>query len=317
MQNYVSIVIPIFNEEGNVSKLSQEIVDVMKTTGYGYEVLFVNDGSIDNTWDLVKKTAKKCKHIRGIDLAGNYGQTLALRAGFAEAQGDIIIAMDGDGQHDPKYLPLFLKHIEDGNELVSGSKEKSPEGRLKSSLSRVVHKIICKISGIELRYFGATFKAYRSYLVKDVNVLGDAHRFLAAIVAKKGMRYKEIPIEIKERRTGKSSYNLGKVFTVLLDLIFLKFVISYMNNPFRLFGLIGGIIFLLGSIATGSILCGWMFFGFHIRQDYIAEFLFSIFLVLIGILFISFGVVAEIGIYNHFSKGNRTPYIIRESTEKS
>jgi hypothetical protein len=147
-------------------------------------------------------------------------------------------------------------------------------------------------------------------------MLGDAHRFLGAVIARKGVRQTEIPITIRERKAGQSSYSLKKVYLVIVDLIFLKFTISYMNKPFRLFGVTGGVMFLIGLIPTIYLLIGSLFFHFNIRVDYIAEFLFSIFMMIIGLLLVSFGLIAEIGIYNYFSRGNHNPYTIRQTTKE-
>ncbi len=308
----VSIVVPMLNEEENVRELVYGVNDVLDSLQYDSEIILINDGSSDNTWTIIMELSNENSKVKGIDLAGNYGQTIALRAGFKEAKGDVIIAMDGDLQHDPKYIPEFLKYIEMGYDMVGGAKENRPEGWFKSRLSDIAHAIICRLSGVNLKYFGATFKAYRSYLLKNSNLIGDAHRFLGAIVAKDGIRYTEFPIDIRERKAGESSYTFSKVFLVLVDLFFLKFIISYMNKPFRLFGVSGGIILFTGFIFTSILTFGSLFFNFHIKEDYIAEFLFSIFLMLFGLLLVSFGLIAEIGIHNYYTRGNE-PYTVRSS----
>ncbi len=316
MNNFISIIAPMYNEEANVAELAKEISEVMKTMPYDYEVIFVNDGSADKTWDVIKELTENDEHLHGIDLAGNYGQTIGLRAGFEKSIGNIIIFMDGDLQHNPKYIPEFMKKIEEGYDMVGGGKARRPEGWIQRNLSRFAHSVICGISGVKMSYFGGTFRAYRRYLLENTNMLGDTHRFLGAIIARKGVRYTEIPIEIRKRKAGNSSYNLKKIFLVIVDLLFLKFTISYMNKPFRLFGVTGGIMFLLGLIPTIYLLIGSLFFHFNIKVDFLAEFLFSIFLMIIGLLLISFGLIAEIGIYNYFSRGNHSPFSIRETSEK-
>ncbi|MDP4274438.1 MAG: glycosyltransferase family 2 protein [Bacteroidota bacterium] len=311
---FVSIVVPSYNEEGNTKLLAEKIIQVMDSLNYAYEVIFVNDGSMDNTWDVIENMSARKPELKGIDLAGNYGQTIALRAGFEQAKGDVVIAMDGDMQHDPVYIPELLKNIEEGYEMVGGAKAKRPDGIFKSFIANIAHHIICRISGVQLSYFGATFKAYRSYLLKNANLLGDSHRFLGAMVARKGIRVKEIPIEIKTRHAGKSNYHLSKMFAVIIDLVFLKFFISYINKPFRLFGVVGGIIFLIGAIFNGYYLFGSIFLHFNLRVDYVAEFLFSIALILVGLILISFGLIAEIGIHNYYVQGKHSPFVIRKKT---
>lgn len=313
----ISIVIPTYNEEGNIAILHQEITTTMQLTNYDYEVLFINDGSIDNSWKEIDELSKTDQHIRGIDLAGNYGQTLALRTGFELAKGDVIIAMDGDLQHDPKYIPDLLAKMEEGYEIVGGSKQVRPEGFFKSLLANFAHFMISRMTGVKMKYFGATFKAYRSYLLKDVNMLGDTHRYLGAIVARKGVKYTEIPIEIRSRGAGKSNYSIKKVFYVVIDLVFLKFSVSYMSKPFRLFGVVGGVILLIGLIPMAYYLISALFFNLDIHSHRLAEFLFTIFLTLFGLMLISFGLVAEIGIHNQYARDDSSPYKIRQTTKNN
>jgi glycosyltransferase involved in cell wall biosynthesis len=311
----ISIVIPTYNEVGNITTLYHEITSAMQLMNYEYEVLFINDGSIDNSWLKIDELSKNDEHIRGIDLAGNYGQTLALRTGFELAKGDVIIAMDGDLQHDPKYIPDLIAKIEEGYEIVGGSKKARPEGFFKTLLANFAHFTISRMTGVKMKYFGATFKAYRSYLLKDVNMLGDTHRYLGALVARNGVKYTEVPIEIRSRGAGKSNYSIKKVFYVIVDLIFLKFSVSYMSKPFRLFGVVGGIILLTGIVPMTYYLISALFFNLDIHSHRLAEFLFAIFLTLFGLLLISFGFIAEIGIHNQYTREDSSPYKIRQTTQ--
>ena len=317
MSESVSIVIPLHNEEANVEELVRGITQAMSPLDNDYEVLLINDGSTDSTWALISALAAKDRRIKGISLGSQYGQTIALRAGFKKACGEIIVAMDGDQQHDPAYLPQFIQTIEEGYDLASGTKAIRPERWFRRFLANFAHFLISRLSGVKMEYFGATFKAYRRYLLQGINLLGDAHRFLGALVAKNGVRVKEIPIQIKKRKGGKSNYSVRKVFQVLLDLLFLKFIVSYMNKPFRLFGAVGGAVFLFGFIFTLILSVGGLFFGIHIKEDFLAEFLFFISCMLIGLFVLCVGILAEIGIYNYYSKTSNEPYIVKESTPKN
>jgi glycosyltransferase involved in cell wall biosynthesis len=221
----ISVVIPIYNEEKNIAELCSRLHQVLSSLPYAFEIILVNDGSTDDSARILAEMSVIFSELKGIDLAGNYGQTIALRAGFELAKGDVIIAMDGDLQHDPADIVRFMKKMEEGYDLVGGAKEKRPDGWLKSKLSAMAHKLISKLAQVDMSYFGATYKAYRSYLLKQTNLLGDSHRFLGAIVARKGIRYTEIPITIYERLHGTSNYKMNKVWKVLLDLIFLKFFV--------------------------------------------------------------------------------------------
>ncbi len=314
----VSIVIPIYNEELNLDELVSRLAETLSSTNYIFEVIVVNDGSSDNSWKKIISLSTKYNFLKGIDLAGNYGQTIALRAGFEASQGEIIIAMDGDLQHNPEDVPRFVELMHQGYDMVGGYKEERPELGFKKWISNTAHFIIQKISGVKMKYFGATFKAYRRYQLDNLNFLGDATRFMGALVLRKGMRFTEIPLKINERKAGTSNYKFSNViFEVILDLIFLKFFLTYMHKPFRLFGVVGIASFLIGLFLIGGILFGFFFLGLKIKENYLAEFLFSIFLIILGFMFFGFGVIAEVGIYNYFLKKNNTLYNIRSKTNNA
>lgn len=309
---FVSIVVPLYNEEGNVKELVENILWVMNSTDYPFEILLVNDGSADNTVWLINELCKAHTEVVGIDLAGNYGQTMALRVGFEHAKGEIIVAMDGDMQHDPQYIPLFLERMENGYDMVGGSKETRPDGWFKSRLSEMAHSTIANLTGVKMSYFGATFKAYRRYLLDNVTLLGDDHRFLGAMVARKGIRYTEIPIVIQERKSGKSNYKMNKVFKVLIDLLFLKFMVKYMKKPFRFFGPIGVSLFVTGLLGCLAMAFGNLFLGLNVKENYLVEFFSCASLVISGLTFLSIGILAEIGVHNYFNSHNQSPYAIRK-----
>ncbi len=307
----VSIVVPLYNEYESLPLLVEQIDHVMTTHGLPYELLLVNDGSEDRTWACITALAAENPAIVGIDLAGNHGQTLSLRAGFERAKGEIVVAMDGDLQHDPAYLPQFVAYIQEGYDMVGGAKAKRPDSRAHSLLANTAHKLISMLSGVQLEYFGATYKAYRSYLLRNVELLGDSHRFLGALVARKGIRYREFPIEIRQRQFGASHYGLGKALLVMVDLVMLRFFLSYSRKPFRLFGMLGILSLVTGLLATGSLLVSSLFFGVNLSQRFPMEFLFSLFLIMGGIFLICFGLLAEIGTYAYYARRNRAPYVVR------
>ncbi|HSY61561.1 MAG TPA: glycosyltransferase family 2 protein, partial [Cytophaga sp.] len=307
----ISVIAPIYNEEQNIPELCKQLYDVLSDLPYEFEVILVNDGSADLSHQKIHEMTLLYSEVKGIDLAGNYGQTTALRAGFELAKGDVIIAMDSDLQHDPKDIVRFMKKIEEGYDLVGGAKETRPDGWLKSKLSSIAHKLISQLAQVDMSYFGATYKAYRAYLLAQTNLLGDSHRFMGAIVARKGIRYTEIPITIHERAYGTSNYKMNKVWKVLLDLIFLKFFISYLNKPFRLFGSIGFLFSFIGLVGVIAIAIGNFFFNLNVKDEYLVEFFSSAFLIIMGLLFISIGVLAEIGVYNYYGQKRKSPYTIR------
>jgi len=308
----ISVVAPLYNEADTAALLVARVAEVMTAHGYDYELILVNDGSADRSWDIMRGLAAANPRVVAIDLAGNYGQTISLRAGFAQARGEVIIAMDGDLQHDPAYIPQFMSLINEGYDLVGGAKAKRPEGAIATALATAAHGIIRRLSGVQLRYFGATYKAYRSYLVQNVEMLGDAHRFLGALVARKGLRYCEFPIEIHERQFGQSNYKISKLFYVILDLFILRFFIVHGRKPFRLFGVAGLLSLLVGGALAGQFLVRSVFFKLNIFGTYPLEFIFSLFLIMAGIFLLCFGVLAEIGMYNYYSRPSRPPYVVRQ-----
>ena len=310
-EELVSIVVPLYNEEDNVRPLATQIAAVMTTHGLAYELLLIDDGSDDQTWAAIAAVAAENPAVVGISLAGNFGQTLSLRAGFERARGGIVVAMDGDLQHDPAYLPQFVARIRAGYDMVGGAKAKRPDGRAHSLLATAAHKLIAALSGVHLDYFGATYKAYRSYLLRDAELLGDAHRFLGALLVRKGIRYCEFPIEIRERQHGTSKYHLSKAFLVAVDLVMLRFFLRYSRTPFRLFGVLGLLSLGAGLLATGSLLVSSIFFGVNISHRFPIEFIFSLFLVMGGIFLICFGLLAEIGTHTYYARRNRPPYVVR------
>lgn len=313
----ISVVAPIYNEEKNIPELCKQLHAVLSSLSYEFEIILVNDGSADSSHHKIYEMSLLYPEVKGIDLAGNYGQTIALRAGFELAKGDVVIAMDSDLQHDPKDIIRFMQKMEEGYDLVGGAKESRPDGWFKSKLSHIAHTVISKLAQVNMSYFGATYKAYRSYLLEQTNLLGDSHRFMGAIVARKGIRYTEIPITIYERMHGTSNYKMNKVWKVLLDLIFLKFFISYLNKPFRLFGSIGFLFSFVGLIGVTVISIGNFFFSSNVKEEYLVEFFSSAFLIVMGLLFLSIGVLAEIGVYNYYGQKRKSPYTIRSIIKKS
>lgn len=308
----ISIVIPVYNEEENIQNLYQELKAVLDNLNKNYEIIFVDDGSKDHSLPILKKIFTNDQNIEIISLLGNHGQTSALATGFAQTRGDIIIAMDGDGQHNPRYIPDFIAAIEQGFDVASGWKEKNEgAGIIQFFLSNLAHKIIAKISGAKMKYFGATMKAYRKNVLKNLDLAGDLHRFAGALIYYKGIKIKEIPIKIRARKKGKSSYNLGKTSKVALDLILIRFLVKYSKTPFRIFGLIGVLLILLGIIGIGGVFVA----KYGYRQSTASNasvLIISAILSIVGVQFIFFGLMAELISRVYYTSGNKKFYNIKE-----
>ena len=231
--NKISVVIPIYNEELNITLLYDEIVVVLSKINKQYEIIFVDDCSSDNSLGILMEIFNKKPNIQVISLLGNQGQTSALNAGFKKATGDIIVAMDGDGQHNPKYIPEFIQAIEKGYDMASSWKQKRYSKKFYLFFfSNIAHKIIGKVIGIKMRYFGATMKAYNKNLLHNLELSGDLHRFAGALVYYEGIKIKEIPINIRPRKNGPSKYKVSKILKVVLDLILIRFLIKHAKTRF-------------------------------------------------------------------------------------
>ena len=307
----ISVVLPVYNEEEAIESLYDELKAVLNELHKDYEIIFVDDCSQDNSLNILNKIFKKDNNVQVISLLGNHGQTLALSAGFKNASGDIIIAMDGDGQHNPKYIPEFLAGIEEGYDLVSGwKKEDKTRGFLSRLSSKIAHKIIAKLSGSSLKYSGATMKAYRKEILKKLELTGDLHRFAGALVEFKGIKIKEIPIEIRKRKSGKSNYTASKTLQVMLDLILLRFLVKYSKKPFRFFGFLGFLMTLMGFLGLAFVFIEKWFFNISTAGNSSILIMSAIFLIA-GIQFIFFGLIAELISRIYYTSNNRDYFIKR------
>src|SRR6185437_4380401 len=222
----LSIVIPIHNEEHSILPLYDRLTAVLEQLQRSYEILFVDDASNDRSFELLANLVETDGHLKVIRLRRNFGQTAALSAGFHEAKGSVVIAMDGDLQHAPEDIPALLQKIDEGFDIASGWRK-----------NRVDNAILRKIpSRVALRDFGTTFKAYRAEVLKDVNLYGELHRFIPALASFYGARIAEVPIRNVERPNGASHYGLSRVFRVFFDILTIRFLLTYLTRPMHFFG---------------------------------------------------------------------------------
>src|SRR5437763_4964244 len=248
----LSIVIPIHNEEHSILPLYDRLIAVLEQTQRPYEILFVDDASNDRSFELLANLVQTDQHLKIIRLRRNFGQTAALSAGFHEAKGRIIIAMDGDLQHAPEDIPALLVKIDEGYDIASGWRKERVDNAITRRIpSRAANWLMSKASGVELRDFGTTFKAYRAEVLKDVHLYGELHRFIPALASFYGARVAEVPISNTPRTTGDSHYGLGRTFRVLFDILTVKFLLKYFTRPMHSFGALG----LAGTGSGGLILC--------------------------------------------------------------
>ncbi|MFO0337870.1 MAG: glycosyltransferase family 2 protein, partial [Acidobacteriota bacterium] len=247
----ISIVIPIHNEEPSILPLYDRLTVVLERLHRPYEIIFIDDASTDRSFDLLANLVETDGRLKVIRLRRNFGQTPALQAGFDEAQGEIIISMDGDLQHDPEDIPALLEKVEQGWDIASGWRKNRIDNAITRKIpSRIANWLMAQASGVELHDFGTTFKAYRAEIIKDINLYGELHRFIPALARLYGARVVEVPIRNTPRAAGDSHYGLGRTFRVLYDILTIKFLLTYFTRPMHFFGSIG----LLGTFLGGLIM---------------------------------------------------------------
>lgn len=290
----LSIVVPFYNEEANVEEFYKRLNAVLSKIGQSYELIFVDDGSRDGTYPLMVKLFKNDERVEVIKLRKNFGQTAALQAGFDHARGEIIISMDGDLQHDPENIPLLLEKMAEGYDIVSGwRKERKDHFLLRRLPSLVANRIMRFLSKVNIHDFGTTFKAYKREVIQGLNLYGELHRFIPALISRAGYKITEVPITNIVRQKGKSKYGLSRVRRVLFDLLTVKFIISFIDRPLQFFGLIGLFFGSIGFIIALLLTFGFYAFGWSIREN-IGNLVFSVFMMLLGVQFILTGLLAEI-----------------------
>src|SRR6516165_927428 len=247
----LSIVIPVHNEEHSLLPLYDRLTLVLEELGKPYEILFVDDASTDRSFELLANLVETDARLTVVRLRRNFGQTAALSAGFHEAKGEVIIAMDGDLQHAPEDIPALLAKIDEGYDIASGWRKDRVDNAITRKIpSRIANWLMSKASGVDLRDFGTTFKAYRAEVLKDVHLYGELHRFIPALASFYGARVAEVPIQNTPRSTGNSHYGLSRTFRVLFDILTIRFLLKYFTRPMHFFGGLG----LAGTVSGSALL---------------------------------------------------------------
>ena len=244
----LSVVIPIYNEEGNIEKLYEELTAALEAIGRDYEIVAINDGSLDRSYQLLNALQARDSRWHVIHFRRNFGQTAAMAAGFDAARGEIVVTMDADLQNDPRDIELILDRFAEGYDIVSGWRQNRKEPLfLRRIPSIIANRLISRTTGIRLHDYGCTLKAYHFDVVKSVQLYGELHRFIPALASQMGVRVAETPVKDRARRWGSSKYGFSRTFKVILDLIAVMFLLSYFNRPLYVFGAAG---FIVGSIGT-------------------------------------------------------------------
>jgi len=309
----ISIVVPFHNEEQNVVELYGQLQAVMEELGRTYQFVFVDDGSSDLTYKLLKELALVDPRVTVVKLRRNFGQTGALAAGFAHSTGEYVIAMDGDLQHDPAEIPGFLEKIEEGYDVVSGWRSHRIDNLILRKIpSRCANWLMAKLSGVDIHDFGTTFKAYRGDLLRQLPLYGEMHRFIPALASAYGASICEIPIQNKHRKHGESHYNISRTFRVLFDLMTIRFLLRYMSRPLHFFGRLGVINMGIGSAVALWLLIWKVLTGIDVVQQHGLLLVFAAVLILVGLHLIAVGLLGELQVWQYFNRSERRPYTVSE-----
>lgn len=307
----LSIVIPVYNEQHTIKLLCHQIKNVLDRLEESSEMIIVDDGSTDNTCNILREIREDIKELKVIRLRTNFGQTAALSAGFDNAQGEVIITIDADLQNDPSDMPKLLDKMKEGFDVVSGWRKKRKDPWFTRRLpSYIANKIISWVTGVHLHDYGCTLKAYRKEIIKDIELYGQMHRFIPALAKWVGGRIGEVAVTHHPRKHGKSKYGIGRTIRVILDLITIKFLLSYSSSPIQIFGLIGLISGGLGSIWTGYLVIQRLFFKVPLGGR--PALLLAIMLIFLGVQFISIGLLGELLIRTYHESQRKPIYAIKE-----
>ncbi len=312
----ISIVIPIYNEEENIPILYDKLKNVLNRMDIQYEIIFVDDGSSDNSRKILEDIAAKDKHVKVVEFARNFGQTSAMMAGMDISSGDVIITMDGDLQNDPEDIPRLLEKIHEGYDVVSGWRKNRKDAAISRKIpSKIANWLIGKLTGVKIHDYGCTLKAYRASVVKNVRLYGEMHRFIPAIASMVTATDKivEIPVKHHPRLYGKSKYGISRTLKVIVDLLFVWFMKKFMQKPIHFFGIGGILLLILGSIAFLYLLAVKLM-GNPIGGRPLL--IISVLLILSGLQMITTGIVSEVLMRIYFESQDKKPYTIRRIVGK-
>ena len=311
----LSIVVPLYNEEENVEPLYAQLKAALERVGQEYEIIIVDDGSTDGSFDVLKRLHEGNERLKVIRFRRNFGQTAAFAAGFDRSQGEVVITMDADLQNDPADIPLLLEKIEEGYDVVSGWRLHRQDPFLTRRLpSMIANWLISQVTGVHLHDYGCSLKAYRREVVKNVQLYGELHRFIPAIANWMGVSVAEVPVRHYARRFGRSKYGLSRTARVLLDLLTVRFLLSYSTRPIHIFGGLGLISFVVG-IGLGGYLS---FVKLALGQD-IGDrplLLLAILLMVMGVQLISMGLLGELVVRTYYETLDKPIYAVREILDK-
>ena len=311
----LSVVIPVFNEEGNLAALHQELTAALEAFGKTYEILFVDDGSTDASFALLKSLHHRDDQVRVVRFRKNFGQTAALAAGFAEARAPVIVTLDADLQNDPKDIPRLVNRLEAGFDIVCGWRKERKDAFLARTLpSQIANWLISVTTGVHLHDYGCTLKAFRSEVVKNLQLYGEMHRFIPAVASAFGVSIDEMVVDHRPRRFGQSKYGISRTVRVILDLITVKFLLDFSHRPLQVFGLAGlsagAVGFALGCYLT------WVKFGLGEPIWGRPLLILAVLLMVMGVQLVSLGLLGELQARRNHENSSSPLYAVREKLDR-
>jgi glycosyltransferase involved in cell wall biosynthesis len=310
----LSIVIPVHNESPNITPLYDELTRTMERYGRSYELLIVDDGSTDDSFEQLAALQARDPRLRVIRFRRNFGQTAAFAAGFAHARGRLVVTSDGDLQNDPNDVPAMVSLIEQGADIVCGWRKDRKDTFVNRRLPSILaNKLISWATGVELHDYGCSLKVFRAEVVKPLRLYGEMHRFLPAIASQFGVTIAETVVNHRPRRAGTTKYGIGRTVRVLLDLATVKFLLSYSTRPLQIFGLLGLITGALGTLITLYLAYIRLFTTQGIGDRPLL--LLGVMLIFIGVQLVTFGLLAEVMARTYYESQDKPTYAIREVLE--
>lgn len=307
----LSIVVPIYNEEENVAALYEGIREALAPASMEYELIFVDDGSGDASFKLLKGIAAEDQRVKLIRFRRNFGQTAAMAAGFDAAAGSVIIPMDGDLQNDPADIPRLVAKLHEGYDVVSGwRKDRKDTFVTRKIPSMLANALISSMTGVHLHDYGCTLKAYRREVLDGINLYGEMHRFVPALATQFGAKVAELPVNHRPRLYGTSKYGISRTLRVVLDLMTVKFLLTYSTKPIQLFGKWGVYTLLAGFLSGGMTL--YMKIFEHTSMNRNPLLIMTAFLLFMGVQFIAMGLLGELNARTYFESQGKPIYVVRE-----
>ena len=309
----LSIILPVYNEEENVPVIYEELKSVLDKINKNYEIIFIDDGSTDKTFEVLEKLHKKNPKVKIIKFRKNFGQSAALQAGFDNCRGEIVVSMDSDLQNNPRDIPKLIEKLDEGYDCVCGWRHKREDSFSKKVLSKIASLMRRPLIGTDLHDFGCTFRVYKKDCVKELELYGEMHRYIPPMLRWKGFRVSEMEVNHRKRLHGKTKYNCKRVMKGFVDMINVWFWQKYSQRPLHIFGGLGLVCSSIGFF-VGFLAFYWRLFkGVDLSSTPLP--LFAVFMVMIGIQFFISGLMADISIKNYYSSGKRKTYNIEKILE--